>query len=145
MKLKKKIVLNNGEFNQLIGWLSLTLGVFSGLILGLWSFDGPVQVPNWIGNYEDTSRRLLRMGHISLFGVGILNILLAREFPWAALGKKGTGTAMTCMTFGNVFLPTLLFGAAIYRPIKYLLPFPALSIFVALSLAAHAAWLTIRD
>ena len=41
------------------------------------------------------------------------------------------------MNFGNIFLPLVLVVAAVYTPAKYLLPFPALSAFAALCLAAY--------
>jgi hypothetical protein len=47
--------------------------------MGLWSFDGPMAPPSWIGEYADTSRRLIRLGHIAFIGLGILDILLANE------------------------------------------------------------------
>jgi hypothetical protein len=40
------------------------------------------------------------------------------------------------MNFGNVFLPLTLFAAATYPPLKYLLPLPALGVFLALVAAA---------
>ena len=114
--------------------MSLAVGAGSGLILGLWSFDGPMAVPAWIGEYGDTSRRLARLGHIAFFGLGILNILLARELP--RLSETAGRIASPAMNFGNVFLPLTLFAAAVYHPIKYLMPFPALAILLALIAAA---------
>ncbi len=129
-----------GDFNLVVGWASLAAGAISGLVLGLWSFDGPVDVPAWIGAYGDTPRRLIRLGHIAFFGLGILNILLARELPRLALGAEAMRAAFRCMNFGNVFLPVTLFVAAIYPPLKYVLPVPATSVSIALCLAAYGAW-----
>jgi hypothetical protein len=129
-----------GELNRAVGWTSLAVGAGVGLVMGLWSFDGPVAVPAWIGEYGDAPRRMVRLGHIAFFGLGILNILLARALPAFGLGEAGTRTALHCMNFGNVFLPLTLFAAAAYRPLKYLLPFPAVSIFVALCFAAFGVW-----
>ncbi len=120
--------------NRTIGWVSLALGAATGLTLGLWSFDGPMAVPAWIGEYGDTSRRMLRLGHIAFFGLGILNILLARELP--RLSARTRRIASPTMNFGNVFLPLTLFAAAAYSPLKYLLPFPALAVFLALAAVA---------
>jgi hypothetical protein len=100
------------------------------LTLGLWSFDGPLAVPAWIGEYGETSRRLVRLGHIAFFGLGILNILLARELP--RLTDTARRMASPAMNFGNVFLPTTLIAAAVYHPFKYLMPVPALAVFLAL-------------
>jgi hypothetical protein len=127
------------DSNRAIGWVSLAAGAATGLILGLWSFDGPVDVPAWLGGYSETSRRLARLGHIAWFGLGILNLLLARELPRSALGAGGRRAASVLMNFGNIGLPLVLFAAAAWRPCKYLLPIPALSVFFALALAARGA------
>lgn len=126
-----------GEGNRLVAWASIAAGAATGLVMGLWSFDGPMPVPEWIGDYETTARRLIRLGHIAFFGLGILNLLLARELPRLLLKESLVRTAARCMNFGNVFLPITLFAAGAYHPLKYLLPFPAVSVFVALGIVAY--------
>jgi len=128
-----------GHTNRIVGWVSLATGVAVGLVLGLWSFDGPVPVPSFLGEYADTPRRLFRLGHIAFFGLGILNILLAREFLENRLRGVSARAAAAAMNFGNIFLPLTLFAAALYHPAKYLTGLPALSVFVALALAAYGA------
>jgi hypothetical protein len=125
------------EWNRRVGWVSTCLGAATGLILGLWSFDGPFAVPAWLGEYDQTSRRLARLGHIAFFGLGILNLLLAYELKRTTLGSLGRRTASWAMNFGNVFLPLTLFAAAVYRPLKYSMSVPALAVFVALAVAAY--------
>ena len=120
--------------NRVVGWASLAVGAGTGLILGLWSFDGPFAVPDWLGDYGDTSRRLARLGHIAFFGLGILNLLLARELPGLKDGARRI--AAHTMNFGNVFLPLTLFAAAAWHPLKYLMPLPASAVFVALAVTA---------
>jgi len=104
--------------------------------MGLWSFDGPVGIPSWLGDYADTPRRLVRLGHISFFGLGILNLLLATELPRIALGNRATRWASTAMNLGNVLLPITLFTSAVYHPVKYVLPLPALAVTLALVVTA---------
>ena len=128
------------RLNRAIALTSLALGAAVGLILGLWSFDGPLPVPAWLGAYVDTPRRLVRLGHIAFFGLGILNLLLAREYAALALRDATIKTAFHCMNFGNVFLPCTLIAAAVYAPAKPFLAAPALSVFIALCLAALGAW-----
>ena len=125
--------------NRAVGWSSLALGAVTGLILGLWSFDGPMAVPEWLGGYGDTSRRLARLGHIAFFGLGILNLLLARELPGLRLRAGQRRAASLAMSFGNIFLPLTLFAAAAYRPFKYLMPLPALAVTLAMVLGAWGA------
>jgi len=129
-----------GDWNRRVGWLSTCWGVISGAILGLWSFDGPFPVPAWLGEYDQTSRRLARLGHIAFFGLGILNVLVAGELGRARFGPWGRKAASWAMNFGNVFLPLTLFAAAAYRPLKYGMGAPVLSVLLALVLTAYAAW-----
>jgi hypothetical protein len=126
-----------GEWNRRVGWLCTCLGAASGLVMGLWSFDGPLAVPGWLGEYDQTARRLARLGHIAFFGLGILNVLLAAELRRGALGPRVRRAASWAMNFGNVFLPLTLFAAAAYRPLKYSMSVPALAVFVALVLTAY--------
>ena len=125
--------------NRVLGWTSLAAGVGVGLVMGLWSFDGPLQPPAWIGEYTDTSRRLVRLGHIAFLGLGFIDILIERELARSSLGRAGRAIASWSMVIGNVLLPIALFGAAAYRPLKYFMAIPATSVFLALVLAAYGA------
>jgi hypothetical protein len=123
-----------------VGWVSACAGVVTGMVMGLWSFDGPLAPPAWLGEYGDTARRLARLGHIAFFGLGILDLLLAHELRRSALGPWGQRLASWAMIFGNVFLPLTLFASAAYRPLKYLMGAPVCAVFLALTLAAWGAW-----
>ena len=125
--------------NRRVGLASLALGALTGLILGLWSFDGPLAVPAWLGDYNETSRRLARLGHIALFGLGFTNLLLARELSAFSLRPRVVWLSSFAMNFGNIFLPLTLFAAAVHAPLKYLMPFPAIAVFSALAVAAIGA------
>jgi hypothetical protein len=127
------------QSNRAVGWASIAVGIATGLVMGLWSFDGPVSTPAWLGEYGDTSRRLARLGHIAFIGLGILNILLARELTVSSLGERGRRLASAAMNFGNVFLPVTLFAAAAWRPAKFTMALPATAVFVAMCLAAWGA------
>src|SRR5262245_56418242 len=132
---------NDREFsrNRFVGWSSLAVGVAVGLVMGLWSFDGPLQPPAWIGGYTDTARRLVRLGHIAFIGLGAIDILIERELARSALGSRGRAIASWSMVFGNVLLPVTLFASAAYRPVKYFMAVPAGSVFLALVLAAYGS------
>jgi hypothetical protein len=108
-------------------------------VLGLWSFDGPLSVPGWLGDYDHTSRRLVRLGHIALVGLGILDILLAHELARSALRAGARRTASAALIAGNVSLPLALFAAGAHRPLKVLMAPSALCVFAALLLAAYGA------
>ncbi len=128
------------ERNRQIAWLSFCVGVATGMVMGLWSFDGPLPAPPGLGSYDELSRRLARLGHIAFFGLGFLNLFLARELERTTLGPKSRQIASMAMNFGNVFLPLTLFAAAVYHPVKYLMSVPAAAVFLALLLTACGAW-----
>lgn len=130
----------DARLNRLVGWLSLCTGAVTGLILGLWSFGGPLAVPAWLGDYGDTSRRMARLGHIAFFGLGIINILVARELPRLSLSARTSRLCSFAMNFGNIFLPITLFVAAAWHPLKYLFSLPALCVTAALFIVAFGAW-----
>lgn len=127
---------DNFRRNRTVAWLSLVLGVASGLLLGLWSFGGPVDVPVWLGDYDSVSRRLVRLCHISFFGLGVLNLLVAHELPRCSLQIEAKQTALIAMNVGNILLPLTLLGAAIYQPVKYAMGLPGLSVALALTITA---------
>jgi len=132
--------LSPSEWNRRIGWTSAAVGGITGLILGLWSFDGPFPVPGFLGEYGDTSRRLVRLGHIAFFGLGILNLLTATQLERKWLGERASRATSRLMNFGNIFLPLTLFAASIYQPCKYLMPLPALAVTTAMCLLAIGCW-----
>lgn len=60
--------------NEAVGWLAIHLGIISGMLLGLGFLR-----PEFLGGYGSERRRLLRLGHISFFGLGVLNLMLAHS------------------------------------------------------------------
>ena len=137
VRLKEHTMQQDWNINRAIGWSSMALGVATGLVMGLWSFAGPVPSP--LGEYGDVSRRLARLGHIAFFGLGILNLLLARDLSNLDLDQGQRRVAAWTMNFGNIFLPLTLFAAAAWQPLKYTMPLPAISVFVAMAIAALGA------
>lgn len=131
--------------NLAVGWGSMAVGALTGLVLGLWSFGGPVPVPEWLGDYDTLPRRLMRLGHIAFFGLGILNILLAFHLGRLRSKDKLAGLGLAAMNFGNIFLPLTLICAAFFEPLKYLMSLPATAITVALLVAARSAIMAARQ
>src|SRR5947207_6970620 len=58
------------QINLTLAWLGLVLGFASGFALGL-NFHRE----DWLGGYGSFQRRLYRLGHISFFGLGVLNLM----------------------------------------------------------------------
>lgn len=58
------------ELNGLAIWIGLFLGMLSGAVTGLF-FDRE----GWLGGYGSWPRRLVRLGHISFFGLALVNLI----------------------------------------------------------------------
>jgi hypothetical protein len=127
------------SLNRAIGFASLLLGVASGMILGLWSFGGPIPVPESIGDYGDLPRRFLRLGHIAFFGLGLINLAVAGHWRRLQLGRPAARRALKFMNLGNLGLPPLLLAAAWQPALLYLMPIPVACVFAALALCALGA------
>lgn len=56
--------------NLLLAWLWILAGFGSGALLGL-----RFARENWLGGYASHRRRLYRLGHVSLFALGALNLM----------------------------------------------------------------------
>lgn len=128
------------ERNRAIGFASLLTGVASGMVLGLWSFGGPLPVPDQIGEYGDLPRRFLRLGHIAFFGLGIINLALAGHCRQLAFTPPGRRRALQLMNLGNIGLPPLLIAAAWVPSLLYAMPLPVICVFTALGLTTAAAF-----
>lgn len=125
---------------RMVGFTSLAAGALSGMLIGLWSFGGPVPTPAAIGDYGELPRRLLRLGHIAFFGLGMLNLILARHLPSTPITLRAQRGALGCMIFGNLTLPPALIAGAMLEPLKYLTAPPAFAVTLALCIAALGAW-----
>jgi len=65
-----------------LAWLWILLGFLSGMVLGMFFHD-----EKWLGGYASHRRRLYRLGHISFFGLGVINLLFyltVQTFPVAS-------------------------------------------------------------
>lgn len=86
--------------NEAIGWLWITLGFVSGIALGM-GFRGE----RFLGGYGSWPRRLLRLGHISFFGLGLLNALFALSAERVNLPPVWLATASWGLIVGACSMP----------------------------------------
>ena len=76
-------------------------------------------------------RRLLRLGHISFFGLGFLNLLFALSLHASgAETATWTGLASSGLLVGAVSMPACCFLTAWRRPFRHLFFVPVLSVLV---------------
>jgi hypothetical protein len=86
--------------NLFLAWLWILLGFVTGMVLGLFFHR-----EQWLGGYTSFKRRMYRLGHISFFGLGALNLLF-----WLTLQRISepgllAGTASWAFMVGAVTMP----------------------------------------
>jgi hypothetical protein len=113
-----------GSVNLLLGWVWITLGFLSGAILGLFFYD-----PEWMGGYGSWRRRMVRLGHISFIGTGLLN--LAFVFTIAGRDTIAPPIASWLFVVGTVSMPLVCFLSAWRDQLRHLFPIPVVCLIGA--------------
>lgn len=90
----------NFHANLILAWLWILLGFGSGMVLGLF-FHGE----NWLGGYGSFKRRLYRLGHISFFGLGAVNLLFWLTMQKISVAGPLTELASCAFIVGAVTMP----------------------------------------
>jgi hypothetical protein len=105
------------------GWAGMLAGALSGAAIGLFFHDEA-----WLGGYGSFRRRLLRLGHISFFGLGFLNLLFALTHHAAGGIGAWSGAASTGLIVGAVGMPTCCFLSAWRKPFRHLFAVPVVGV-----------------
>ena len=110
------------DINLVAAWTGILLGMAGGAALGLF-FHGE----EWLGGYGSWRRRLIRLGHISLFGLAFVNLafsLTADRMGWGSAGPPGVEAASVLLVAGAVLMPAVCALAAWRPPLRHLFAFP---------------------
>lgn len=117
--------------NLFAGWVSILLGFVAGAVPGLsfWRED-------WLGGYGSWRRRMVRLAHISFFGLGFINLAFAFTFPpWRTAAMTGMlGWSAALLVAGNAAMPAVCYLAAWRQPFRHLFAVPVLCEVVGVAL-----------
>ena len=109
--------------NIFAGWIGMLAGVVSGAIIGLCFHR-----EDWLGGYTSYPRRLIRLGHISFFGLGLLNILFGLTSAVIHLHGPGQRIASPALIVGAIAMPACCFLSAWKKPLRHLFPIPVIAV-----------------
>ena len=116
------------------GWL-LVLGAFvTGAIIGLFFHRD-----DFLGGYQSFPRRLLRLGHIALAALGMMNVLFSLS-PWPRAGHWTASAASGCFLVGAVAMPAVCFLTAWRRPFRHLFAIPVVALLLAVVFTCIGGW-----
>ena len=121
------------QLNLVIAWTWIVLGFLSGFALGL-NFHRE----DWLGGYSSYPRRLLRLGHISFFGLGLLNALFAVTVALVPFNELTARIASLGLLIGAITMPLCCFASAWRKPLRVLFPIPVGSVLIGTVLVTIA-------
>ena len=81
-----------------------------GLYMGL-----KFQREDWLGGYNAFPRRMVRLAHVALVALGILNIQFAQSLPRLRLGPTTTNAASFAFIAAAVLMPSCCLWMAARR------------------------------
>jgi hypothetical protein len=113
------------QTNLCFGWIWILIGLLSGAIIGVFFHDA-----EWLGGYSSWRRRLVRLGHISFLGTGLLNLAFAFT---VALRPDISSSQLASWLFlmGAVAMPTVCFLSAWKELFRILFVIPVASLIGA--------------
>lgn len=110
------------QINLLAAWVGILLGFLSGFALGL-----GFHRENWLGGYGSFTRRLYRLAHISLFGLGAVNLFFyftARVLPASTMLSLSSSAFIT----GAITMPICCLIMAHFPNTRMLFALPVVSL-----------------
>ncbi len=112
--------------NLAFGWLWITLGFASGLLLGLFFHRD-----DWLGGYASFRRRMLRLGHIAAVALGAINILFALTVERTDLAGWERSVAAWGFLVGGASMPLVCALTAWLKPLRTLFAIPVACLLTA--------------
>jgi hypothetical protein len=113
--------------NIYCGWICVLVGVLSGALMGLFFHD-----EDWMGGYPSYRRRLTRLGHISFFGMGLLNVLFGLSAAPMHLGGLSLSLASWSFVVAAITMPACCFLSAWQKSLRHFFPIPVAASLIAI-------------
>jgi hypothetical protein len=111
--------------NWLAGWVLLLLAFVTGAAMGLFFHR-----EDFLDGYQSFRRRLLRLGHIALAALGMLNVIFSLS-PWPAATHWTGRAASLCFVVGGLAMPTACFLTSWRTPFRHIFAVPVVALFLA--------------
>lgn len=109
--------------NLVAAWAGVVLGFVSGFLLGLGFHD-----ERFLGGYADRRRRLYRLGHISFFGLALINFMFWLTVRLEGLVGGWVGSASMALLLGAATMPVCCVLMAHWIRARFLFAVPVVSL-----------------
>lgn len=114
------------HLNLVVAWLCIFLGFLSGMVLGLFFHR-----ENWLGGYGSLKRRMYRLGHISFFGLGAVNLLFWLTMNQLAASGLHVSAASWAFIIGAITMPACCVVMAHSPKLHLIFTVPVVSLLIA--------------
>lgn len=116
------------SMNLIVAWIGIAVGMLSGAVMGL-----DFQRESWLEGYSSWSRRLIRLGHISFFGLAFINLSYALSVRTLGI-ENDLWLTSVLLIIGAITMPLICFLAAWKKQLCHLFPIPVLSLLTGVVL-----------
>ncbi|NLB56430.1 MAG: hypothetical protein GX811_11855 [Lentisphaerae bacterium] len=114
--------------NIYAAWIGFLFGCIAGAVPGLFFHN-----KSWLGGYTSWERRIIRLAHISFFGLGLINLSFALTAKSLGL-KTGLTTPSILLIIGAVTMPIVCYLSAWKNVARNVFFIPAGSVTVGIAL-----------
>lgn len=111
--------------NWYFGWWMILAAFVTGAVLGLFFYR-----EDFLGGYNAFRRRILRLGHIALAALGMINILYGLS-PVAAGSSTNVRIASMAFMIGGITMPGVCFLTAWRVGFRHLFFIPVTALVIA--------------
>jgi hypothetical protein len=116
------------KINIKAAWIGFLLGCIAGAVMGMFFHES-----EWLGGYASWERRMLRLAHISFFGIGFLNLLFGLTVKSLGL-KTGLRVPSVLLIVGAIAMPAVCYLSAWEPACRHLFFIPAMSVTIAIAI-----------
>jgi hypothetical protein len=113
--------------NLYAAWIGILIGCLVGAGKGLFFWE-----EGWLGGYGSWKRRMLRLGHISFFGIGFINLTFALSARTLGLEEEVCLPSILFLV-GAAGMPLVCYLSAFKDTFRHLFFIPALSVIIGVA------------
>ncbi|MDH3339268.1 MAG: hypothetical protein OER22_01135 [Gammaproteobacteria bacterium] len=117
------------QWNMLAGWTGMIFGLLTGAAIGLFFHQ-----ESFAGGYASFRRRMLRLGHVAFFALGIINVVFALSLTTTEVVLSYPKVASLSLVAGAVLMPLTCYLSAWKKPFRHLFPLPVVCVAITLVL-----------
>lgn len=117
------------EWNMLAGWTSMVFGLIAGAVIGLF-----IHQESFAGGYGSFRRRMMRLGHVAFFALGIINVVYSLTLTTTGVVPGYPMVASVSLIVGAFLMPLTCYLTAWKRSFRHIFALPVISVATALLL-----------